>query len=717
MHQLSCLGRGFFLAAVLLGWGAVAPPAQAQSWGRVPVRAASQSATGETPVTRPAAELTDADRIARLQRGIDENGKQIAELKRRLEDPKSEYALSEAEFSALDKEHEAKRAALAEAQQRSDATAITSLEKQISDLAPKRQLARERFDLAIKERKAVQEQITALEAKLQGDTAALLKLKGEAPPASQPSVKPADTAAQPAPAQQTGQPPKSEPQPTPAGQPQATPPTGEQGAAPATPPGAPPAVTEKPPSEELIKAREAAAQKEEAALAAEEEVKSVTDRIQALQKSIDGELKLYETSRKRVAIAKETERTLYENQQRKWAEGAAQGELSAIAGEIREARQRLRDAEKERDERSDRIDRLQAELVALQNEQIEAARVAEARREEADKAQKDVEHLQNPWTLTNTLNWIIAHGPRIVGIIVGTFCLLWLVRVAQGRIVRLLAGRVDHGSHADRQNRAQTLVGVFRSAAVVAIYGGAAMMLLAEFNVNIVPLLGGAAVLGLAVAFGAQNLIRDYFYGFMILLENQYAVNDVVKIGDVSGQVERITLRITVLRGLDGTVHFVPNGEINRVSNMTHGWSRALFEIGVAYKENVDRVMEVLMELAKELRRDPNYRSLILEMPEMLGVDQFADSAVVIKFFIKTRPLQQWAVKRELLRRIKFKFDELGIEIPFPHRTVFHRYEDGDGASPNHASAMVELAPGAREEKPRSPGAPAAGHYTAGARR
>jgi small conductance mechanosensitive channel len=163
----------------------------------------------------------------------------------------------------------------------------------------------------------------------------------------------------------------------------------------------------------------------------------------------------------------------------------------------------------------------------------------------------------------------------------------------------------------------------------------------------------------------------------MILLESQYGLNDVIKVGELSGVVERITLRITVLRGLDGTVHFIPNGQINSVSNMTHGWSRALFNIGVAYKENVDHVMKILMELGKELRRDAQFRYVILDDPEMLGVDHFGDSAVEIKFFIKTRPLKQWAVKRELLRRIKLKFDELGIEIPFPHRTVFHHHVSG----------------------------------------
>lgn len=301
--------------------------------------------------------------------------------------------------------------------------------------------------------------------------------------------------------------------------------------------------------------------------------------------------------------------------------------------------------------------------------------------------------LRNRWTsfrtlsLSNLWRWFVIRGPRVLGILVGLLALLWAVRLAEGRIVRLLTGRADHGSLEDRENRAKTLVGVFHSVTTLVICAGGALMLLTEVGVNIVPLMGGAAVVGLAVAFGAENLIRDYFYGFMILLENQYTVNDVVKLGDLSGQVERITLRLTVLRGLDGTAHFIPNGQITSLSNLTHGWSRALFDVGIAYKEDVDQVMAILMDLGRELRRDPMFAGLILDDPEMLGVDSLADSAVVIKFLIKTRPLKQWTVKREMLRRIKRRFDELGIEIPFPHRTIYHRQEQESGqASRLHSS-------------------------------
>ncbi len=161
----------------------------------------------------------------------------------------------------------------------------------------------------------------------------------------------------------------------------------------------------------------------------------------------------------------------------------------------------------------------------------------------------------------------------------------------------------------------------------------------------------------------------------MVLLEDQYGINDVVRIGSISGLVEHISLRTTVLRNLEGVVHFIPHGTITTVSNLTHGWSRALFDIGVAYKEDVDRVMQVLLDLGNELRQDATFGPLILDNPEMLGVDGLADSSVVLKFFMKTLPLQQWTVKREMLRRIKNKFDALGIEIPYPHQTVYHRYE------------------------------------------
>jgi small-conductance mechanosensitive channel len=251
-----------------------------------------------------------------------------------------------------------------------------------------------------------------------------------------------------------------------------------------------------------------------------------------------------------------------------------------------------------------------------------------------------------------------------------------LIKQLAKRIVAFLSRGDSQKSRSEREKRAHTLVGVFHNTCIIVLYVGAVLIVLDVVGIPIAPLLGGAAVVGLAVAFASQNLIKDYFYGFMILMEDQYGVNDVVTIAGITGLVERITLRITVIRDF-GAVHFIPHGQITTVSNLTYKWSRAVFEIGVAYKENVDRVMEVLMQLGREMRQDPQFRRDILDDPEMLGVDSFGDSAVVIKFLVKTRPLRQWTVRRELLRRIKNKFDELGIEIPFPHRTLYHRCEEG----------------------------------------
>jgi small conductance mechanosensitive channel len=185
------------------------------------------------------------------------------------------------------------------------------------------------------------------------------------------------------------------------------------------------------------------------------------------------------------------------------------------------------------------------------------------------------------------------------------------------------------------------------------------------------PILTGVGIGGLAIGFGAQNLVRDLITGFFIILENQVRVGDVAIINGTGGFVEEIRLRTIVLRGLDGTVHVIPNGAITELSNMTKDFSYYVIDLGVAYKENVDRVMDVLKEIGEELQNDPAFADKILGPLEILGVDDFADSAVIIKVRIKTNPIQQWTVGRELRRRIKNTFDAQGIEIPFPHLSLY----------------------------------------------
>jgi small conductance mechanosensitive channel len=197
------------------------------------------------------------------------------------------------------------------------------------------------------------------------------------------------------------------------------------------------------------------------------------------------------------------------------------------------------------------------------------------------------------------------------------------------------------------------------------------MMILSEIGIDLKPLLAAAGLGGLAIGFGAQSLVKDLIAGFFILLENSIRVGDVVEVAGVSGLVEEIELRTIKLRDLSGNVHVVPNGAIDKVKNMTKDYSYYLFDVGVSYREDVDEVMAVLKEIAAELRADPAFSGDILEPLEMLGVDQFADSAVIIKCRIKTEPLKQWRIGREMNRRIKNTFDAKGIEIPFPHQTVY----------------------------------------------
>jgi small conductance mechanosensitive channel len=221
------------------------------------------------------------------------------------------------------------------------------------------------------------------------------------------------------------------------------------------------------------------------------------------------------------------------------------------------------------------------------------------------------------------------------------------------------------------EKRAATIGGVIRKTASAVIWVLAMAMALREVGFDIAPILAGAGVVGLAVGFGAQNLVRDVITGLFMLMENQVSENDIVLINGTGGLVEEINLRTTVLRGLDGTVHIFPNGAITTLSNMTREYSFYVFDVGVAYKEDTDRVVEVLEEIAEQMRQEEEFRPLILEPLDVLGVDQFGDSAVVIKVRLKTVPSKQWQVGRAMNRRIKKRFDEEGIEIPFPHHTLY----------------------------------------------
>ena len=221
------------------------------------------------------------------------------------------------------------------------------------------------------------------------------------------------------------------------------------------------------------------------------------------------------------------------------------------------------------------------------------------------------------------------------------------------------------------QKRTRTLGEIVRYVIVLVVFAVATMTVLKELGIDIGPVLAAAGIVGLAVGFGAQSLVKDIISGFFILLEDQIRVGDVVNVADKGGLVEKVGLRTTVLRDLHGNVHYVPNGTIAVVTNMTKEYSRYVFDIGVAYREDVDEVIAVIKGIDQEMRNDPEFKDDILESIEILGLDQFATSAVVIKARTTTLPIKQWRVGREFNRRIKKKFDELNIEIPFPHVTLY----------------------------------------------
>ena len=310
-----------------------------------------------------------------------------------------------------------------------------------------------------------------------------------------------------------------------------------------------------------------------------------------------------------------------------------------------------------------RIHRLSAMQKLLSKDVADAT-------ERVENKSRWLEYLRSPLAPHSIYSFVIHTGPRILLIILALF-LVWAG--ARWLTQRILKGVIRYKSEEEREERVETLSRAIRSGLTVVVLFVGFLILLSELGIDISVLLGGAAVFSLAIAFGTQSLIKDYFSGFMILTENQYRVGNVVKINQISGVVEDISLRSTILRDLEGVAHFIPHSEITIVSNLTHSWSRVALDIGVAYKENVDHVMAVIMEIAHGMREDPEYKNLITSEPEMLGVDAFADSAVMIKLLVKTRPTKQWIIKRELLRRIKNRFDELGIEIPFPHRTLYHK--------------------------------------------
>lgn len=266
-------------------------------------------------------------------------------------------------------------------------------------------------------------------------------------------------------------------------------------------------------------------------------------------------------------------------------------------------------------------------------------------------------------------DWAAGSGLRIALIAL----LAWLVVHVVALIVKRMQGELGTATTIDvieRAKRAQTLGSLIQNTVYTLVSTIATLMILRELNVDITPILTGAGIVGLAVGFGAQSLVKDIISGFFLILENQVRVGDVANIDGTGGLVERITLRTIILRDESGTVHVIPNGSIQRLSNLTKDFSFYVTSVAVAYREDTDRVAKVLVAVAEGMLEDPVFAPFMLGPLEVLGVDRFSESSVDIKVRLKTVPIKQWVVGREFLRRVKQAFDREGIEIPFPYRNL-----------------------------------------------
>lgn len=261
--------------------------------------------------------------------------------------------------------------------------------------------------------------------------------------------------------------------------------------------------------------------------------------------------------------------------------------------------------------------------------------------------------------------------------------LAWLaLRLSRRLLARLRMHMQQDLADFERIKRLDTLERVFRYVATVIIILVGAMLVLSELGISIAPILATAGVLGIAIGFGAQSLVKDYFNGFFLLLENQVRVGDVVEVAGKGGLVEEMTLRYLRLRDYEGSVHTIPNSIVDTVTNRSRGFAYALIDVGVAYREDIDEVYAVMREVADAMRGDPELGERILEDLEIAGVDKWADSAVVIRCRFKVKPLEQWGVKRAFLYRLKKAFDAAGIEIPYPHLTLYAGQDKQGQAAP-----------------------------------
>ncbi|MDG3006859.1 mechanosensitive ion channel family protein [Paludisphaera mucosa] len=650
------------------------------------------------PATGEPVRLTAAEVVTMLERIIRGNQHELDDLAPKV-DEHEEAEQARDVFQHLDDllkslDREKKKAVAAHEPER-----VAEIERQATNLKEPWNLARERLNLDLRARMLMLERISILKSVLAHDrerlaavlaTGDLARFLDESKPAAAPvaaPAAPAEAAATPAP------PPSGPPNPAPAavqipiipGQPlvpKAVDPkdvektkdaakpeaakTDAEKKAEAESKGEAPAKAAAAPNKELISAKQELDAKSTAVQKLQERTMTLDARMQNLARSIELVKELVEVSQQSVDNATKTREYLVREMQEGKPSAAVQAWTHDGGDALGAMDRRIRTASEDVKQLKNRFEEMVEERALVVDALQRTSLRAQSAQEGLEKTQETVEALESPFSTHNMKAWLFEHGPPIVATLIVMSLLYLLVSRYAQKVVELFASRGLRGSKAERDNRMDTLVSVLQNTGSVVVLLGGISTLLSQVGIPVAPLLGGAAVAGVAVAFGAQNLIKDFFYGFMILLENQYKLKDVVKIGDHSGQVEQITLRMTALRDGDGALHFLPNGATTSVVNMTHGWSSASFAVRIAWEEDVDRVIAIIQDLGKELRQDPNLRLMIVDDLNMMGVDALTDSAAVILFSIKTLPLQQWNVKREFLRRLKKRFQEKKVLLPPP---------------------------------------------------
>ena len=595
--------------------------------------------------------ITEAQRLNRLEQVIELDQEKLAETKKQLAEQEAFFDTLNTGVGEAVPELEEMKKRLEELGGAEASEKAAALDAQIQALEEQVEVGKAELDVRFNTVKTLKGQIQALEQKIATDQQALETLISPA------TVTTPATTAQPPTVPAEKPPASTAPGPAQLIVPGAVP---SQPAAPQQPP------TAQPETAEQIEARREAEKLEQEAKLAEQELVSFVERKRQLEQQIELEQTLIDTAMtsrdnldRALNVARSEMDALIE-------QGAGRTKLRDIRQRIDNIRKLVEQNRTELDQRAAYLESLYERRESLNAEQLEVTQQLKKKREEAGAALKRSVWLQSPLHPRNIWDWAIERGPRILIVIIAAWILLFLVRIFSRKIARAL---VMKGETERRRGtkRADTLALSFQSAASVVIIIGAGLLAFQEAGVDIKTVLGGAAILGVAFAFGAQNLMRDYFTGIMIILEDQYELGDLITIGSVTGTVEKVNMRTTVLRDFEGRVHFIPNGEIKAVTNRTYVWGRALLRIPVSLKEDPDRVIKVLREVEEEFRNDPEVGKWVTDDPVVLGVDKFSEYGMVIVTYIQTRPDTVFQTRRELLRRIKKRFDEEGIEISVPN--------------------------------------------------